>query len=141
MLTMIGKRLLFAIPSLIGVVIVTFLLTRALPGDPARLQAGPEATPADIEAIRKDMGLDGPIWSQYLRWAGNTVEFKLGRSSKTRLPVADEIGSRFFPTLWLTIVSSPDATALNVPYFFCADAVVKYLPNSALPTERLLMFP
>ena len=53
MLTMIGKRLMFAIPSLIGVVIVTFLLTRALPGDPAAYFAGPAATKEAIEQIRK----------------------------------------------------------------------------------------
>ena len=53
MLTMIGKRLLFAIPSLIGVVIVTFLLTRALPGDPAAYFAGPAAPKAAVEQISK----------------------------------------------------------------------------------------
>lgn len=54
MLTMIGKRLIFAIPSLIGVVIVTFLLTRALPGDPAAYFAGPAATKEAVEQIRKN---------------------------------------------------------------------------------------
>ena len=58
MLTMIGKRLMFAIPSLIGVVIVTFLLTRALPGDPAAYFAGPAATKEAVEQIRKKLGLD-----------------------------------------------------------------------------------
>ena len=58
MLTMIGKRLMFAIPSLIGVVIVTFLLTRALPGDPAAYFAGPAATREAVEQIRKKLGLD-----------------------------------------------------------------------------------
>ena len=57
MLSMIGKRLMFAIPSLIGVVIVTFLLTRALPGDPAAYFAGPAATKEAIEQIRKKLGL------------------------------------------------------------------------------------
>ena len=56
MLTLIGKRLLFAIPSLIGVVIVTFLLTRALPGDPAAYFAGPAATKEAVDQIRKKLG-------------------------------------------------------------------------------------
>jgi glutathione transport system permease protein len=113
-LAYLARRLAGTIPVLLAVSIFVFGFVHALPGDPARLQAGPEATPADIEAIRKDMGLDGPIWSQYLRWAGNTLEFKLGRSSKTRQSVADEIGSRFFPTLWLTIVSMIWATIVGV---------------------------
>ncbi len=60
MLTLIGKRLMFAIPSLIGVVIVTFLLTRALPGDPAAYFAGPAAGKEAVEQIRKKLGLDKP---------------------------------------------------------------------------------
>ena len=58
MLTMILKRAAMAIPSLIGVVIVTFLLTRALPGDPAAYFAGPAATPQAIEEVRAKLGLD-----------------------------------------------------------------------------------
>ena len=61
MLTMILKRLLIAVPSLIGVVIVTFLLTRALPGDPAAYFAGPAATKEAIEQIRVKLGLDKPL--------------------------------------------------------------------------------
>ena len=61
MLMMILKRLLMAVPSLIGVVIVTFLLTRALPGDPAAYFAGPAATKEAIEQIRVQLGLDKPL--------------------------------------------------------------------------------
>ena len=67
MLTMIGKRLMFGIPSLIGVVIVTFLLTRALPGDPAAYFAGPAATKEAVEQIRKKLGLDKPLIEQFFR--------------------------------------------------------------------------
>jgi len=86
----------------------------ALPGDPARLEAGPEATPADIEAIRVDMGLDGPIWAQYLRWVDNVVHGRLGRSIKTRAPVAQVIGERFMPTLWLTLVAMVWSTVVGI---------------------------
>jgi peptide/nickel transport system permease protein len=61
MLTMILKRLSAAVPSLIGVVIVTFLLTRALPGDPAAYFAGPAATSEAIEQVRVKLGLDKPL--------------------------------------------------------------------------------
>ena len=66
MLTMIGKRLMFAIPSLIGVVVVTFLLTRALPGDPAAYFAGPAATKEAVEQIRKKLGFDKPLIEQFI---------------------------------------------------------------------------
>jgi glutathione transport system permease protein len=114
LLSYLARRLASTIPVLVIVSIFVFGFVHALPGDPARLEAGPEASPADIEAIRKDMGLDGPIWSQYLRWAGNTLQFKLGRSTKTRQPVAEVIGERFFPTLWLTIVAMAWATVVGV---------------------------
>ena len=71
MLSMIFKRLLIAVPSLIGVVIVTFLLTRALPGDPAAYFAGPAATKEAIEQIRVKLGLDKPLIVQFVRYVGD----------------------------------------------------------------------
>ncbi len=114
MLTYLAKRLAGTIPVLVAVSIFVFGFVHALPGDPARLEAGPEATPADIALIRHDMGLDGPIVAQYLRWAGNTLQFRLGRSTKTRQPVAQVIGERFMPTLWLTLVSMLWSTIAGV---------------------------
>jgi glutathione transport system permease protein len=114
LLAYLARRLAGTIPVLLAVSIFVFGFVHALPGDPARLEAGPEATPADIALIRQDMGLDGPIWRQYLRWAGNTLEFRLGRSIKTRQPVAQVIGERFMPTLWLTLVSMVWATLAGV---------------------------
>ena len=69
---MILKRLLMAVPSLIGVVIVTFLLTRALPGDPAAYFAGPAATKEAIEQIRVKLGLDKPLY-RAVRAATSTI--------------------------------------------------------------------
>jgi len=108
------RRLASTVPVLVLVSIFVFGFVHALPGDPARLEAGPEASLADIEAIRRDMGLDGPIWSQYLRWAGNTLALRLGQSSKTRQPVAQVIGERLMPTIWLTLVSMVWATVAGV---------------------------
>ncbi len=114
MLAYLIRRLAGTIPVLVAVSIFVFGFVHALPGDPARLEAGPEASPADIEAIRKDMGLDGPIWQQYLRWADNTLHGKLGRSTKTRQQVATVIGERFMPTLWLTVVAMAWSTAAGI---------------------------
>jgi glutathione transport system permease protein len=99
------RRLAGTIPVLVAVSIFVFGFVHALPGDPARLVGGPEATPQDIEAIRIEMGLNGPLWSQYVVWADNALHFRLGRSIKTREPVSKVIGERFMPTLWLTLVS------------------------------------
>jgi len=114
MLAYLARRMAGTLPVLVLVSIFVFGFVHALPGDPARLAAGPEASPADVAAIRRDMGLDGPIWSQYLRWAGNTLALRLGRSSKTRQPVAEVIGERFMPTVWLTLVAMAWATVAGV---------------------------
>ena len=87
MLIMIVKRLLIAIPSLIGVVIVTFLLTRALPGDPAAYFAGPAATKEAIEQIRVKLGLDKPLLVQFVRYVGDLARGDLGKSLTTGQPV------------------------------------------------------
>lgn len=94
MLGMIGKRLAFAIPSLIGVVIVTFLLTRALPGDPAAYFAGPAATKEAIEQIRKKLGLDKPLIEQFVRYTVDLSKGDFGNSLTTGQPVATEIRNR-----------------------------------------------
>src|SRR5580704_6451789 len=78
MLTMILKRAAMAIPSLIGVVIVTFLLTRALPGDPAAYFAGPAATPQAIQEVRVKLGLDKPLIEQFGRYVVDLGHGNLG---------------------------------------------------------------
>ncbi len=91
MLMMIVKRMLVAVPSLIGVVIVTFLLTRALPGDPAAYFAGPAATNEAIEQIRVQLGLDKPLYVQFVRYVGDLARGDLGNSLTTGQPVGHEI--------------------------------------------------
>ena len=94
MLGMITKRLMFAIPSLIGVVIVTFLLTRALPGDPAAYFAGPAATKEAVEQIRKKLGFDKSLPEQFGRYVADLSRGDLGASLTTGQPVATEIRTR-----------------------------------------------
>jgi glutathione transport system permease protein len=114
MLTYLIRRLVGTVPVLLTVSIFVFGFVHMLPGDPARLVAGPDAQLQDIEAVRIDMGLNGPLWSQYARWLENTVQGKLGRSIKTKQPVSQVIGERFMPTLWLTAVAMIWATALGI---------------------------
>ena len=76
-----------AVPSLIGVVIVTFLLTRAMPGDPAAYFAGPAATKEAIEQIRVKLGLDKPLIVQFVRYVRDLAAGDLGTSLTTGQPV------------------------------------------------------
>ncbi|MFC7555106.1 hypothetical protein ACFQU7_27020 [Pseudoroseomonas wenyumeiae] len=108
------RRLAGAVPVLVAVSIFVFAFVRLLPGDPARLVAGPDATAQDVALVREEMGLDRPIWEQYLRYVGQTLQGDLGRSTKTKLPVAEEIGQRFMPTFWLTVVAMVWATVIGV---------------------------
>jgi glutathione transport system permease protein len=101
----LARRLAGTIPVLLAVSVFVFLFVHLLPGDPARLVAGPDATLQDIEAVRQDMGLDRPLPVQYLRYLKQTLEFNLGRSIKTRQTVAELIGERFWPTFLLTVVA------------------------------------
>ena len=101
----IAKRLLGLLPTLLLVGFLVFLLVHLLPGDPARLAAGQDATPETVELVRKDLGLDKPLAQQFLRFAGGVLRWDFGQSLRTKRPVATEIGERFMPTFWLTVFS------------------------------------
>ena len=105
MLTYIVKRLLGMIPTLLLVAIVVFLFVHALPGDPARLAAGPEADEATVALVRHELGLDLPLPQQFVRYFDNLLHGDLGHSLRTKRPVFQEIGDRFMPTLLLTLTS------------------------------------
>jgi glutathione transport system permease protein len=105
MLTYITKRLLGMIPTLILVAVVVFLFVHALPGDPARLAAGPEADDATVSLVRHELGLDQPLPFQFLNYFERLIHGDLGQSIRTRRPVSTEIGERFMPTFLLTLTS------------------------------------
>ena len=88
MLYFILRRLLLLIPVIIGLTIIMFAIARVLPGDPVGLAAGPNATPAEIEALAREYGLDQPIWTQYLNYVAGLAHGDLGTSLLTRRPVA-----------------------------------------------------
>ena len=115
MLLMILKRLLMAIPSLIGVVIVTFLLTRALPGDPAAYFAGPAATEEAVEQVRVKLGFDKPLALQFARYVSDLARGDLGNSLTTGQPVATEIRNRLPASVELTLLGLLVSMAVAVP--------------------------
>ncbi|MNY17511.1 Glutathione transport system permease protein GsiC [compost metagenome] len=93
------------IPTLLLVAVLVFLFVHMLPGDPARLAAGPEADMATVELVRKDLGLDRPMPEQFVRFFTNALQGEFGTSLRTKRPVSEEIGERFLPTLYLTLSS------------------------------------
>src|ERR1700732_2846680 len=115
MLTMILKRAAMAIPSLIGVVIVTFLLTRALPGDPAVYFAGPAATPQAIQEVRVKLGLDKPLIEQFGSYVIDLVHGNFGTSLTTGQPVASEIRNRLPASAELTLLGLIVSVAIAIP--------------------------
>jgi dipeptide transport system permease protein len=115
MLTMVLKRLAMAIPSLLGVVVVTFLLTRALPGDPAAYFAGPAATPQAIEEIRVKLGLDKPLIEQFAGYVVDLTRGNLGTSLTTGQPVASELRNRLPASAELTLLGLMVSILIAVP--------------------------
>jgi dipeptide transport system permease protein len=115
MLMMILKRLLMAVPSLIGVVIVTFLLTRALPGDPAAYFAGPAATKEAVEQIRVQLGLDKPLYVQFVKYVEDLARGDLGNSLTTGQPVGLEIKNRLPASAELTLLGLIVSMLIAVP--------------------------
>jgi glutathione transport system permease protein len=105
MLQFMIRRLLGLAPTLAIVAVLVFMFVHVLPGDPARLAAGPDATPQTVELVRQDLGLDKPLPQQFLRYVTGVVRGDFGRSLRTKRPVATEIAERFMPTFWLTIAS------------------------------------
>ena len=112
----VGARLLSSIPALLGVVVVTFILMRVLPGDPAVFFAsGPSAGKQEIEELRHQMGLDKPIPVQLLRYLGDVATGNLGRSLTTGQPVTTDMGRRLPASLELTLTALVIALAVSIP--------------------------
>src|ERR1043166_5230316 len=97
----IVRRLLQLIPITLGILTLIFSLIHLIPGDPAMQIAGEGARPEDVTAIRKALGLDQPLWSQYVHYLGRVAHGDLGRSFRTNESVATEIGHRYPATIEL----------------------------------------
>jgi len=105
MLSYIIKRILAVIPTILLVSIFVFMFVRVIPGDPAALVAGPDATLEDREIIREGLGLNKPVLEQYGNYMIGIFKGDLGTSLKTKRPVTYEIGLRYMNTVKLAGVS------------------------------------
>src|SRR5271155_3519305 len=115
MVRLIQTRLLSAIPGVIGVVVITFLLTRALPGDPAVYFAGPAATPQAIAEIRHSLGLDRSWLAQFIGYVEDLAHGRLGNSLSTGQPVTQELLTRLPASMELTLTALVLSVAVAVP--------------------------
>jgi ABC-type dipeptide/oligopeptide/nickel transport system permease component len=115
LLAYIGRRLLFVGPQLVGILLVSFLLVKLIPGDPAVLMLGPFATPDALARLRAELGLDRTLIEQFLIYLWNVAQGDLGTSWQTTLPVTTDLAQRFPATLELVTLGLLLALLIGIP--------------------------
>lgn len=115
MLAFLGRRLLYLLPVLLAVSLLTFMVGALLPGDLAYVMLGDQATPETIAALHKQLGYDLPLWQRYLQWLGNVVMGDLGRSFRTGELVLGAVLERLPVSIELMILAQVIAFSIGVP--------------------------
>ena len=115
MLRYAARRLILAVPVLLGVSFLVFAWTRALPGGPAQALLGERATPEAVAAVERSYGLDRPLFVQYGKYLERVLTGDLGLSVSTQRPVLDELRERFPATVELTLAAMIFAVGLGDP--------------------------
>jgi peptide/nickel transport system permease protein len=110
-----GKRLLFTIPQLFAVSVIVFFLIRLLPGDPSYMLAGPYASPQRVQEVRRSLGLDQPIITQYVRYIERLSKGDFGTSWRTSQPVLADIRERLPATLELVVGAVLFSVVIGIP--------------------------
>jgi peptide/nickel transport system permease protein len=111
----IGRRLLFVAPQLLGIIMVSFFLVKLIPGDPAVLMMGPNASQEALDQLREKLGLTLPLPQQFLHYIWNVVHGDLGTSWQTTRPVLDDLMDRFPATLELVTLALLVALLIGIP--------------------------
>jgi len=125
-LTYVARRLLLAVPVLLGVVFVVMLTVELIPGDAVALMLGEHATPEAVARLRDYLGLDKPLMVRYAAYVGHVARGDLGRSIQQNRPVVDELADAWPATLELTVAALVLAAAAGV----AAGVVSAVWPNS-----------
>lgn len=115
MIRHIARRLLLAIPTLLAVFTIIFIIVRVAPGDPAVAALGDNASAEAVAALREKMGLNEPIWKQYVVFLGDLADGNLGRSLISQKPVAEQIAFVLPYTLELTLAATIVGLVLGIP--------------------------
>ena len=108
-------RLVWFVPTLLGLLVVTFVISRVVPADPVALVAGETATPAQIEALRRDLGFDRPLPVQFVDYIGRLARGDMGVSLFTRRPILDDLVHRLPATIELTVVAMVVSILVGIP--------------------------
>ena len=111
----VGRRLVYLVPVLIAVSLLTFLIASLLPGDLAYVILGDQATPDKVAALRHDMGLDQPIWWRYASWLWHVVQGDFGRSFRTGQTVLQAVSERLPVSIELMLLAELAALAIGIP--------------------------
>jgi peptide/nickel transport system permease protein len=109
------QRIIGMLAVMFTVVTIVFVIVRVAPGDPAAVMLGPDATPADIAALRERLGLDQPLVVQYVYFLGQLLRGDLGQSIFLNMPVLSALGERAEPTFFLTVFSILIASIIALP--------------------------
>jgi peptide/nickel transport system permease protein len=111
----VARRLLYLVPVLVTVSLLTFLIASLLPGDLAYVILGDQATPDKVAALRHDMGLDQPIWWRYASWLGHVLQGDFGRSFRTGQSVLQAVSERLPVSIELMLLAELAALAIGIP--------------------------
>ena len=111
----IARRIVATLPVMAVVAVIVFLLIHLSPGDPAALIAGDLASTDDIARLRTSLGLDLPLWNQFLIWVGKLAHGDLGISIFTQVPVTELLAQRLEPTLSIALVTMTLSVVLAIP--------------------------
>jgi peptide/nickel transport system permease protein len=126
------------VPVLLLVSVVVFMLLHLIPGDPALAMLGDQATPDAVAAMHKQLGLDRPLYVQYLKWLENAVQGDFGRSTSSNLPVTEAITRRIPVTIELTVFSILISLAIAIPAGIVAATRRNSRLDAALTTISML---
>lgn len=128
----VGRRLLQVIPVAIGITIVTFFLIHLIPGDPVSLMLGSHYSPELAKNLRASLGLDQPIWQQYLLFMNHLAHGNLGDSIYYQQPVLSLILDRIQPTIWLVVYAALLALIIAVPLALLAALKQDGIPDQVI---------
>jgi ABC-type dipeptide/oligopeptide/nickel transport system permease component len=131
----LARRLLLAVPVLLGVSVLVFLILHLTPGNPALVVAGPDAPPDVVKEVERALGLDQPLYVQYGRYLARILRGDFGRSIRSREPVFERLITTFPVTLTLAIVGVVVTTVISVPMGILA----AYRRNSALDLATIFV--
>ncbi|MDT4957751.1 MAG: peptide/nickel transport system permease protein [Pseudonocardiales bacterium] len=137
-LVFVVRRLITLIPVLFGISLLVFFMIHLVPGDPAVTLLGSHATTTAVAELHKQLGLDHPIWQQYLTFMGHLLHGNLGESYQYRTSVSSLIAQNLVPTVWLIVAGALFAVLISVPLAVWAASRRKRFADTAIRTIPLI---